>query len=59
MAAWWRAWHPEAMADPARAGKDLALSDGEQAATLACQGSRVRMGIAPDLGTARELAGIG
>jgi hypothetical protein len=56
MASWYAAAFPDARAVERRAGEELAFDGAGQDAVLRCAGTEVRLGIAPDLSTARALA---
>jgi hypothetical protein len=56
MQAWYQAAFPEGRAVAAAAGEALARQGRTGHAVLRCQGGEVRLGVAPDLATARALA---
>jgi hypothetical protein len=57
MADWYRAAFPGDREVPAGSGERLVVDGAAQDAVLACDGDEVRLGIAPDLATARALGG--
>lgn len=56
MRAWYQAAFPEGRAVAAAAGEAMARQGRTGHAVLRCQGGEVRLGVAPDLDTARALA---
>ncbi|MGH9178931.1 MAG: hypothetical protein ACRD0N_10310 [Acidimicrobiales bacterium] len=56
MASWYAAAFPDARAVDRREGEELAFDGASQDAVVRCAGTEVRLGIAPDLATARALA---
>lgn len=57
MAAWYRATFPKDRAAPRQAGDTMVIDGQTQDAVLRCAATTVRLGIGPDLATARRLAG--
>lgn len=57
MAAWYTAAFPGAKRMAKEAGEELAVDGAAQDAVVRCSGTEVRIGIAPDLATARTIAG--
>ena len=56
LASWYAAAFPDARAVERREGEELAFDGARQDAVVRCAGTEVRLGIAPDLATARALA---
>ena len=54
--AWYRAAFPDARPAPAEASETLVVDGGGQDAVLRCTGREVRLGLAPDVATARALS---
>lgn len=58
LGAWYFASFPDSESEATRSGERFAFSDSHRAGVIACDGADVRVGIAPDLDTARAVLGL-